>query len=76
MAVATAAARRVVESQRRAPMHAVSETAHKRYLRLADFKEDHKEGVAQVQRASTVETYRSDYQKRLRKMEEGCVGFE
>ena len=61
MAVATAAARRVVESQREAPMHAVSETAEKRNLRLADFKQDHKEEVTQVQRASTVETYRSDY---------------
>ena len=61
MASAIAAARRVVDSQREAPMHAVSETAEKRNLRLADFKQDHKEEVTQVQRASTVETYRSDY---------------
>ena len=75
MAVATAAARRVVESQRSVPMHAVSETAFKRNLRLADFKEDHKEGVAQVQRASTVETYRSDYKNAYAKWRKDFFGF-
>ena len=49
MAVATAAARRVVESQRDAFPNTVLQKAEDQNLRLADFKEDHKEEVAEVQ---------------------------
>ena len=63
MAVATAAARRVVESQRDAFPNTVLQKAEDQNLRLADFEEDHKEEVSEVQRESRVENYRCDYQK-------------
>jgi hypothetical protein len=63
MATATAAARRVVDSQRQAAVHDVSETADKRNMRLADFRKDHNKEDMDLDMASSVETYRSDYRE-------------